>query len=224
MLHEGRHDVAHAHDPGIVDAAEEFDEIVGPGEEIGFVRGERLHDQFDLLLRGIFAQFPDRLLQARPELVVGGEITAVGRAGHHEGRAQLLRHVQAELQVDNRVQALRLGADHVVVRVEIVLGNVAVDGHFIAVDQLPHLFDVPGFEVRSVGVGPRAVQLDVVVAEFLCVLENVLQRVALVPGGEHSDLHGGSPFLLQIRYQNDRLNPKIRQLRRQRKDMLYALD
>ena len=195
VLHKGGDKVAHAYDPGIVDTAKQLDQIVGAGEEIGLIGSQRLDRELDLALCGVVAQLTDGFLQARPQLVIGGKIAAIGGACQHKGGAHFFGHVKTQLEIGHGVLALCFRADHVVVRISVVLGRIPHDGHFIAVDQAPQLRDLACLKVRGIGMGPSAPEFDIIVAVFLRILKAVLQRIALVAGGEHSDLHGLTPFI-----------------------------
>ena len=76
--------------------------------------------------------------------------------------------------------------------------RVAQNRHFVFVDQAFDFVDVAGLQVRCIGVGPAAPQLDVIVAELLRIGKAVLQRIALIAGRKHAKFHHRGN-LLQIK-------------------------
>ena len=80
-----------------------------------------------------------------------------------------------------------------------MLRGVAPDGHLVLVDEPPNLVDVSSLQIRGVGMGPPAPQLDEIIAVFLCVLKAVLQGIALITGCKHTNLHTHLNLLLIMR-------------------------
>ena len=144
-----------------------------------------------------------RLGESIVHLGVGGLVAGVRRRDEHVVGSELDARVHAELEVTDRVLALALGADHEVIGIAVVLGAPTGDGHTVLVAEAQDLVDLAIKQVGGVGVRTAAPQLDVVVAEALGILEDVLQRVALVARGEHTDLEHVVPsfrptYLIQV--------------------------